>query len=359
MLRFTLKKPRPPLGGGASATLLEFALVKRSLGPLLRTLRSLPAFQENLDAPPHLLFSNLKDATQLLDMKLQAVMILPALVALVPEVVGELEYLPDAMLAPNHIRSCGAFLFELAARDLDRRVVSLRLVAIVSSEEPHERMFEPDPALVESGLLWKLTVPQEGHGKFFSGGEDLETWLEMLGREERAGEVPGVEPRAVVGGATAASVPPVGKLGYVVNVGTDGRAWRSTSWEKYISDMRESINLIRCADWTRYKSIAGEFVVRVEAAEWVAKLASYEFIAPCPGWADTVGHLPSLRCLNVFGKEEMLFAGKVSRTDYSLISWEQFVPRGHIYDRKLTFNSLLLACDGFRVACLFYFGRAW
>ena len=162
-----------------------------------------------------------------------------------------------------------------------------------------------------------------------------------------------------MGGATAASVPPVGKLGYVVNVGTDGRAWRSTSWEKYISDMRESINLIRCADWTRYKSIAGEFVVRVEAAEWVAKLASYEFIAPCPGWADTVGHLPSLRCLNVFGKEEMLFAGKVSRTDYSLISWEQFVPRGHIYDRKLTFNSLLLACDGLRVACLFYFGRSW
>ena len=152
MLRFTLKKPRPPLGGGASATLLEFALVKRSLGPLLRTLRTLPVFQENLEAPPHLLFSNLKDASLLLEMRMHSVMILPSLVALVPEVVGEVEYLPDAMLTPILIRRCGAFLFELVAKDLERRVVSLRLVAIVSSEEPHERMFEPDPALVNSGF---------------------------------------------------------------------------------------------------------------------------------------------------------------------------------------------------------------
>jgi hypothetical protein len=45
--------------------------------------------------------------------------------------------------------------------------------------------------------------------------------------------------------------------------------------------------------------------------------------------------------------------------DYSLISWEQFIPKGTVFDRKGSFNSLSIALEGFRAACVFYYGKAW
>jgi hypothetical protein len=63
--------------------------------------------------------------------------------------------------------------------------------------------------------------------------------------------------------------------------------------------------------------------------------------------------------LNIFGKEDLFFSGDISRNDYSQLSWEQFVPKGHVYERDQSFNSLMLACDGFRIASLFYYGKAW
>jgi hypothetical protein len=99
--------------------------------------------------------------------------------------------------------------------------------------------------------------------------------------------------------------------------------------------------------------------VKTDSVSWLKKLMSFEHISPCPPWADTICYLSSVKKLNIFGKEDLFFSGEVSREDFSQISWEQFTPKGHAYDRETSFNSLMLACDGFRIASLFYYGKAW
>ena len=162
-----------------------------------------------------------------------------------------------------------------------------------------------------------------------------------------------------VAGMPGPVVAPSGKVGFTSNTDTDGRTWRSTTWEKFRSDYVGRVNLIRSAVRERYKFIAGEFVVGVDHEVWTNKLMAYEHVLPCPEWANTIGYLSSVRVLNIYGKEELFFSGSCSRIDYSLISFEQFIPKGTVYDRTGSFNSLAIALEGFRVASVFYYGKAW
>jgi len=100
-------------------------------------------------------------------------------------------------------------------------------------------------------------------------------------------------------------------------------------------------------------------VVKVDHEFWKNRLMAFEHVSPCPEWANTIGYLPAVKVLNIFGKEELFFSGECSRIDYSLISWEQFIPKGTIFDRKGSFNSLSIALEGFRASSVFYYGRAW
>ena len=352
--------------GGAPSSLAELRFAKKMAASLLETAIALSSFEAwgGVGTQPDTLFFNRLGGEDLWNLPEGALIIVPSRQALNPTVVGAVELLPDP-LSHETITHCGGYVFERSFADRVGRTIFFKLTAIFTSVNPVPLSFDPEPEALARGLTWRLEVPVGFVGKVFSGGEDFLDWLAQMGRLPRVPQVAPVPllPLPTAGGSVGLPTTSVattgGKLGFVNFTDTDGRIWRASAWKDFQADYKASINWIRSSDWERYKFIAGEFVVKTDCEGWTKKLLSYEHVSPCPAWADTICHLSIVKKLNIFGREDLFFSGDISRTDYSQLSWEQFVPKGHVYDRDQSFNSLMLACEGFRIASLFYYGKAW
>jgi len=352
--------------GGAASSLAELRFAKKMAASLLETSISLANFEvwAGVGIQPDTLFLNRLGGDDLLNLPEGALILVPARQALNPTVLGAVELLPDPMTHET-ITQCGGYVFEKSVSDRTGRTIFFKLTATFSSANPVPLVYDPEPEASVQGVTWRLEVPVGFVGKVFSGGADFIDWLALMGvlpRIPQAAPVP-LQPLPAAGGVVGMPTTTVattgGKLGFVNFTDTDGRIWRASTWKDFQADYKSSINWIRSSDWERYKNISGEYVVKTDAESWKKKLFSFEHVSPCPEWADTICHLSTVKKLNIFGKEDLFFSGDISRTDYSQLSWEQFVPKGHIYDRVSSFNSLMLACDGFRIASLFYYGKAW
>ena len=367
MLTFVNTRNRLAVEGGLAGSMLEYREARRLANVLVDTTLALGATFPLVAPVPNParngLHNHLVGVEQLLTCRPGSLVQLPARQALNPTVVGAVEVLAGPVTFDN-VERLGAYIFELVSVNAEARVLGLKLVATVQAEVPLPEVYDPEPTFLTWGCLWKWSVPVGDPGKIFLGGEELATYMEFLGRAPMtaagliAERVDGLGVAAVAP-AGALAVAHQGKLGYINCIDPDGRSWRSTSWEKFQADFQARCNLVRSANRLRFGMIAGEHTVKVDHAVWTSKLMSCEHLSPCPPWADTVGLLSNVRRLNVWGKEEMFYAGKVSRTDYSFISWEQFVPKGHTYERDTNFNSLLLACEGFRAWNTYSYGTAW
>ena len=350
--------------GGEMSSLAELRFAKRLASSCLDTTLALTNFEvwNGQGQPPDTLFLSVLGGEDILSLPEGALVFIPSRQAQVPSVAGAVELISDPLTLDN-IVLCGGYVFERSVLDLGRRTLFLKLIATFTSANRDPLEFDPEPEALIQGLTWRLEIPMGFPGKVFSGGMDMITWLAILGRLPPIPVVPmlPLQPNGGVGlvAPTPTGATNGGKLGYVNYTDIDGRHWRGSAWKDFQADHKSSINWIRSADRERYKMIAGEFVVKTDAANWTKKLMSYEHVSPCPLWADTICHLSTAKKLNIFGKEDLFFAGEAARDDYSQISWEQFTPKGHVFDRDNSFNSLMLACDGFRIASLFYYGRAW
>jgi len=352
--------------GGAPSSLAELRFAKKMAASLLETAISLSNFEAwgGVGVQPDTLFLNRLGGEDLLNLSEGALIIVPARQALNPTVVGAVELLPDPV-SHESIMQCGGYVFERSFVDRVGRTIFFKLTATFSAAIPVTLSYDPVPEALAQGLTWRLEVPVGFVGKVFSGGEDFLDWLALMGHLPKIPQVvPGpLPPLPPAGGSvglpTSAVSTTGGKLGYISFTDTDGRIWRASAWKDWRADYKSSVNWVRSSDWERYKFIAGEFVVKTDVEGWIKKLLSYEHVSPCPAWADTICHLSIVKKLNIFGKEDLFFSGDISRNDYSQLSWEQFVPKGHVYERDQSFNSLMLACDGFRIASLFYYGKAW
>jgi hypothetical protein len=370
-----LVKQQPVVVGGLAASFNDFARSKRLADGLKETIQMLNNYSVSVGNPPldglaGELYGKPIDAKLLAGFGIGRIFVIPARQSLSPSTLGAIEMCPEVASSVG-IVNCGSYICELVHFDNSSAAATLKVVATCDAIHPVPQNYEPEPEVLDKGLFWKLSLSGGFEGKLFVGGPDLVTWLESLGRSPVpiVAPTPGNLPTAGVAPAAGASggagmpaplVPPLpGKLGYTTNLDSDGRLWRSSSWERYQTDYASRVNLIRSAGRERYKFIAGEFVVKVDHDVWTNKLMAYEHVSPCPEWANTIGYLPAVKVLNIFGKEELFFSGECSRIDYSLISWEQFIPKGTLFDRKGSFNSLSIALEGFRVSCVFYYGRAW
>jgi hypothetical protein len=352
--------------GGAPSSLAELRFAKKMAASLLETAISLSNFEAwgGVGKQPDTLFLNRIGGEDLVNLPEGALVIVPSRQALNPTVAGAVELLPDPA-SHETIMHCGGYVFERSFADRVGRTIFFKLTATFSAADPVHLSYDPEPEALARGLTWRLEVPVGFVGKVFSGGEDFLDWLAQMGHLPKIPQVvPGPLPplpaaRGSVGLPTSSVATTGGKLGYINFTDTDGRIWRASAWKDFQADYKSSLNWVRSSDWERYKFIAGEFVVKTDVEGWTKKLLSYEHVSPCPAWADTICHLSIVKKLNIFGKEQLFFSGDISRNDYSQLSWEQFVPKGHVYDRENSFNSLMLACDGFRIASLFYYGKAW
>ena len=350
--------------GGIAGGMEDFRQAKRLANQLKETITSLGNYSEDAGMPGVIVergvYTHVTGETGILSLLKGSVVILPSLQVSNPEVPGTVEVFSDP-ITPTNIENFGAYISEVVENDTTRRCCTFKLIAILNATQNGPVRWDPEPGVVQRGLLWKLEYPVNFLGKLFIGDEDFELWLEGHGWVQDQ-----LRPRRSVGvGAVVTQelipVPPSGKLGYSNFIDVDGRTWRGGSgWEKHMIEYSLRVNLIRSANWERFKHIAGEHMVKVDSSVWKQKLLSFEYIgANSPNWADTMGFLPYVKLLHIYGKEDMFFAGLASRTDYSLISLEQFVPKTHVYDRKSTFNSLILALEGFRSTCTFYYGDHW
>ena len=363
---------QPVVVGGLAASFNDFARSKRLADGLKETIQILKNYSLTVGNPPldglaGELYGNPVDAKLLAGFGIGRIFVIPARRSLNPSTLGAIEMCPEVASSVG-IVSCGGYICELVHFDNLSAAATLKLVATFDAIHPVPQSYEPEPEALDKGLFWKLSLSGGFEGKLFVGGPDLVTWLESLGLSPVPIVAPtpvnlpaGGMPTAAVGAVTPASLVPIlpGKVGYTSNLDSDGRLWRSSSWERFQTDYVGRVNLIRSAGRERYKFIAGEFVVKVDHVVWTNKLIAYEHVSPCPEWANTIGYLSAVKVLNIFGKEELFFSGECSRVDYSLISWEQFIPKGTVFDRKGSFNSLSIALEGFRAACVFYYGRAW
>ena len=364
------------VNGASTSSMAEFRLAKKMAAVLLETTVSLKDFQDFEEAAgvaaPDTLFLKTLRGNELLSLHSGSLVIVPSRQALAPTVAGAIEVFPDPLtfLSLDH---CGGYVFEIVNTEQLSRIAFLKLVATFTASNPLPELYDPEPEIVIQGLMWRLEFPIGYEGKVFSGGTELDTWLAQVGRLPLIPPpicltiptiLPGVVGAVGVGGignvpAAVTGTQHGGKLGYVNFTDIDGRLWRASTWKDYNTEYKSAVNWIRSADRERYKIIAGEYVVKTDSVSWLKKLMSFEHISPCPSWAETICYLSSVKKLNIYGKEDLFFSGEVSREDFSQISWEQFSPKGHVYDRESSFNSLMLACDGFRIASLFYYGKAW
>ena len=361
-----------PLVIGGLATFADFAKAKRWADALKDTVQTLVDYALMAGDPPldgllGEMYGKPVEARLLASFGIGRIFVIPARQSMSPSTLGAIEMCPDVTTSAG-IANCGGYICELTYFDNASATATLKVVATFDAIHPVPQRYEPEPEVLDKGLLWKLSLSGGFEGKLFIGGPDLVTWMESLGRSPVpiVAPIPANLPAGVTLPSTGAGVgmpvpvvAPIGKVGFTINTDTDGRIWRSTSWEKFNSDYVGRINLIRSAGRERYKFIAGEFVVKVDHEVWTNKLMAYEHVLPCPEWANTIGYLSSVRVLNIYGKEDLFFSGNCSRIDYSLLSFEQFIPKGTIYDRTGSFNSLAIALEGFRVASVFYYGRAW
>ena len=348
--------------GGIAGGMEDFRHAKRLANQLKETVISFGTYSEDACLPGVTIergvYSLLISEAGISALTKGVLVILPSRQVSNPEVPGTVLVFQEP-ITPTIIETFGAYISEVVENDVTRRCCTLKVIAILNSTQNGPVRWDPEPGVVQRGLLWKLEYPENFGGKIFLGDEDFELWMESHGWEPDQ-----LRPRRPIGAAMTQElipVPPTGKLGYSNFIDVDGRTWRGGSgWEKHMVEYATRVNLIRSSNWERFKHIAGEHMVKVESTTWKQKLLSFEHIgATSPAWADTMGFLPYVKLLNIYGKEEMFFSGLASRTDYSLISLEQFVPKTHSYDRKSTFNSLILALDGFRLTCTFYYGDHW
>jgi len=366
MLSLIVDRVRP-VGGGAVGTFDEFRHSVRVSKDLMDTVLSLGTKADWVLGPGEVIgespYGRVIEGPELLGGPVGRVLLVPARRARNPGVVGAIELFPGT-LTRGTVNACGAYMLELASRDAVGRTVSLRLIGQLGAREPSPMAYEPEPQFLTQGLLWKVPVPEGSLALFFDADEEFLDYVRHVGHKSVM-ESPEERPGALDHQGVLVVPPPApfsGKLGYVTTTDSDDRMWRSSGWEKFHLDYRQAVNMIRCANWERYKVIAGEFIVKVAAEVWTDKLTSFEHCqdSVVPEWASvSLGLLPMVRQLNIFGKEEMLFSGTIKRLDYSFLCWEQFCPKGHVYNRTVTFNSLLLALEGFRVSHIFYYGMEW